>query len=127
MNQNDWLTQTLEAAFPSHELVHLDVKRIGEAYGFASQIYRVGWQHDGQSLSVVAKIWPLKNESSLAELRFFQLAVNFNIHVPKYFYGTADHKRQQVVLTYPEKSGVAKKLKLFKNKELYEQQKTEIH
>lgn len=98
MNQETRVTQALQTAFPGHTFAKLSISRIGEAFGFASQIYRARWEHNGRKESVVVKIWPFKGESSLAELKFFQAEHDLQVRIPKYVYGTADHERNQVVL-----------------------------
>lgn len=91
----NWLGHMLEIEGP---MAQLSVTRIGEAYGFASRIYRVAWLEDGIKRSVDVKIWPLRRDADRDELRFFQRFAEVGIKIPRYDNGYVDHQNNQIVL-----------------------------
>jgi len=67
----EWLQAALASSFPNATFEPLASERIGEAYGFASRIYRYKWQDNGTPQSVVMKLWNTDSKAGLGEIRFY--------------------------------------------------------
>lgn len=53
----EWLGAVLASSFPDAAFASLEGERIGEAYGFASRIFRYRWKDRRTPQSVVIKLW----------------------------------------------------------------------
>ena len=67
----EWLQAALASSFPNATFEPLASERIGEAYGFASRIFRYKWQDNGTPQSVVMKLWNTDSKAGLGEIRFY--------------------------------------------------------
>ncbi|MCA9931751.1 MAG: hypothetical protein KC419_24880, partial [Anaerolineales bacterium] len=77
MNDRDMITavflqQHLSPKFPGVEVQNLQVERIGEGFGLASQIVRCRWQTGALPRSVVVKRWPLNTKVGRQEILFYR-------------------------------------------------------
>lgn len=67
-----WLQQALQHRHPALRLRGWQAERIGQATGFASEVFRLTLDTDGGPRSVIAKLWAASDEAGLREARFFQ-------------------------------------------------------
>ena len=95
---NEWLQSVL-----AHSLVSMTgqprLTRIGEAYGFASQLFRCRWQAEGSPNSVVVKLWATDSKAGTGEIRFYEtFGQAVGCRIPLCYHAAADPNTQRGVL-----------------------------
>lgn len=67
------------------------VERVGEAFGFAGETYRVGLDGGDGPAAVIAKLWALRDPDDSLELRFYsELAGGLPTRLPTFHHGDVD-------------------------------------
>ena len=70
----------------------VSVERVGAAFGFAGESYRVGFA-GADMPALVAKLWQMRDHDDGAELRFYrELAPHTPIRLPVFYTGDVDHE-----------------------------------
>lgn len=107
-----WLRRALASVFPAATFDALERERIGEAYGFASRIYRCRWRHGARRASVVVKLWSFEGEfegefesGGDAEVRFYRAIPAPGVRVPRCFYADSDRSKGVAVLVLEDLTG----------------------
>lgn len=94
----EWLQVVLATTFPDATFDTLESKRIGEAYGFASRIFRFQWQDNKASQSVVIKLWDTDSNAGIGEVQFYQTFKDVGTRTPLCFFSGVDEKKKKAVL-----------------------------
>jgi len=94
----DWLRVALASSFPNATFASLEGKRIGEAYGFASHIFRYCWQDKRTPQSVVIKLWNTDSKAGIGEVLFYQTFPEVGTRIPNCYYSKADEETKKAVL-----------------------------
>jgi thiamine kinase-like enzyme len=94
----EWLQAVLASSFPGSSITSLVRKRIGEAYGFASRIFRCQWQDDGVLQSVVVKLWDTESKAGFNEVLFYQTFRDVGARIPRCFYSALDPATKKAAL-----------------------------
>ncbi|MFK8083905.1 MAG: phosphotransferase, partial [Granulosicoccus sp.] len=95
---SEWLQMALADSFPRSRFTSLSRERIGEAFGFASQIYRCGWQEGNSRQSVVVKLWSTDSKAGVQEALFYRSFKGIGIRIPQYHYSAINEKNNKAVL-----------------------------
>ena len=113
-----WLKDALKLAKEPEALEH---NQIGKDYGFASHIFRFGWQENLQAKSVVIKFWPIKSEKDITEIKFYKTFQPLGIRTPDYLYGAHSSEHAVLILediNEAEQGDVLKPLDLLRAKKV---------
>lgn len=93
-----WLSIALAESFPDATFTSLETERIGEAYGFASRLYRFKWKEDKTPQSVILKFWDTSKKAGIGEVLFYTTFKDVGIRVPKCFYSKIDEELDRGIL-----------------------------
>lgn len=110
-----WLGSVLTEPSPPSSIDNFEFKRVGEAYGFASRIFRFSWQEHRQAKSVIIKFWKLNTTADANELRFYQTFKALGVRTPAFLYGAHDSEKAILILEdlgFAEQGDVLKPLSL---------------
>jgi len=94
----EWLQMALAASFPSASFLSLQCDRIGEAFGFASEVYRCQWQEETSQQSVVVKLWSTDSKAGIQEVLFYSSFKDIGIRIPRYHFSAMDKENNKAVL-----------------------------
>ncbi|MEL6891102.1 MAG: aminoglycoside phosphotransferase family protein [Actinomycetota bacterium] len=87
----DELTSEVLSAALGGDVTVTSVERVGAAFGFAGQSYRVSLSSSGVPGVVLAKLWRFDDETGLRELRFYErLAAATPARLPSFHHGGAE-------------------------------------
>jgi aminoglycoside/choline kinase family phosphotransferase len=97
-----WFIEVMPETFP--ELTasdKLEIQRIGQDYGFASEIFRCRFGGDAHTQSVIVKLWPIDATAAVNEALFYEtFGSGAGTRVPVCFHAgfDAENKRGVVIL-----------------------------
>ena len=89
----DWLKTALDA----RQFINLSKKRIGQEFGFASEIYHLSWDEGLNHKSAVIKLWDTKAAGS-HEVAFYRSCQLKNCRIPHCFFSQLDENSKRGVL-----------------------------
>lgn len=101
----EWLREALGLLLPEATFDSLNNERIGEDFGFASRIYRFHWLDDGESKSVVIKLWEAASKVETKEIEFYQRLGNIDVRIPTCYYAGFDEQAGVAVLVLEDIKG----------------------
>lgn len=96
-----WLGQIFDNRHLRNPQTPVQIERIGEAFGFASELYSARWPTEGgkEPAAAVIKLWSTADKAGLNEINFYKtFGQKIGVRVPACYAGAADPDAERAVL-----------------------------
>lgn len=101
-----WLRKVLGATFTNNLPEAMEMQRIGQHYGLASEIYRCLWRGTDASRSVVIKVWDTSGPAGTGEAHFYNtFGAHVGTRVPTCYHAATDPFTQRGILVLEDLAG----------------------